>query len=559
MDIIVYSYLPSIIGLTILGYLVYQNNPTATSNRLLGLLSATLAAWLLALMLSDTASSESTASVWLNIALGVGTPVGTVFLLFSNYFPYKSVSFSKVMLMIIAFINAVFIAAATAGLLITGVSLDSSGVNIEAASVLYSLQSLFVIGQVLASLWLLVRKRGRASIRQKAQIRMVFYGIASILTVNGIVGLILLGQDIPSALNALLTGASALIFISFISTAIIRHGMFDIRRTISRLLAHTFSVVFIVSAVSFVSSQIINTRISNDRERTLAIGLVVALSITVFPYVKRLFDSLSLKLFYQSAYVTRDVLAELSQELVKEIEIQTTLNNGLHVLGEALKPKSIHSYIVMSGQNLVQKARFGSAPKLPNKIITLLQEIREPQIVDLMEETEVKLALIRNGIEIVSVIENQGNIIGYLLYGHKSSGSVYTRQDLQLINTAGNNIGVAITNSLNFAEIQEFNTRLASEVKEATKQLRKTNRALEQSDQAKSDLISMASHQLRPQITASKGFVGMLIVDKDVKLKKSQQELLDYAHEGLGRMSSIVVDMLDMSKIDGGTLTGCQR
>ncbi|MEX0919086.1 MAG: ATP-binding protein [Candidatus Paceibacterota bacterium] len=72
-------------------------------------------------------------------------------------------------------------------------------------------------------------------------------------------------------------------------------------------------------------------------------------------------------------------------------------------------------------------------------------------------------------------------------------------------------------------------------------------------DQAKSEFVSLASHQLRTPLSSISWFIEM-ILDGDVgPVNKRQQEYLDVLYQSNQRLIELVNDLLDVSRIDLGT------
>ncbi len=78
--------------------------------------------------------------------------------------------------------------------------------------------------------------------------------------------------------------------------------------------------------------------------------------------------------------------------------------------------------------------------------------------------------------------------------------------------------------------------------------------ALKQVNQAKSDLLANVSHELRTPLASIKGFIETLI-EPDVKwTKKQQHEFLQQANISADRLTILVRDLLDMSRLDSGKI-----
>lgn len=92
-------------------------------------------------------------------------------------------------------------------------------------------------------------------------------------------------------------------------------------------------------------------------------------------------------------------------------------------------------------------------------------------------------------------------------------------------------------------ELQTMSDALA----EANDQLRKL-------DNAKSDFISIASHQLRTPLTSIKGFISLLSEGSYGKVTTLQRETLDKVYQSNERLIHLVEDLLDISRIESGRM-----
>lgn len=112
----------------------------------------------------------------------------------------------------------------------------------------------------------------------------------------------------------------------------------------------------------------------------------------------------------------------------------------------------------------------------------------------------------------------------------------------------------------NFAEqkakeaLEELAERLEEQVEQRTKELRKAYEELKKLDKAKSEFISMASHQLRTPLTAVKGYISMMIEGSYGKLPAKVQEKMKHIFYSNERLIKIVQDLLNISKIELGKI-----
>lgn len=87
-----------------------------------------------------------------------------------------------------------------------------------------------------------------------------------------------------------------------------------------------------------------------------------------------------------------------------------------------------------------------------------------------------------------------------------------------------------------------------------TKQLESANKELERLDQAKSEFLSIASHQLRTPLTAIKGYSSMLLDGTFGPVIGKVKEGVEKVFASTERMVALVNDLLDTSRLDSGRM-----
>lgn len=85
-------------------------------------------------------------------------------------------------------------------------------------------------------------------------------------------------------------------------------------------------------------------------------------------------------------------------------------------------------------------------------------------------------------------------------------------------------------------------------------ELRKTNIKLEKLERLKSEFISIVSHELRTPITSIKSSLDMMITGRMGPITDAQDNFLNLAKRNVDRLSGIINDLLDLSKIEAGKM-----
>ncbi len=149
-------------------------------------------------------------------------------------------------------------------------------------------------------------------------------------------------------------------------------------------------------------------------------------------------------------------------------------------------------------------------------------------------------------LDIYLPVHAKGEWIGLLGLGPKSSGEPYWDDDRSVLSTLADQTAVALEN----ARLVESLMRLNNEFRRAIEALNQANRNLERLDRAKTDFISIASHELLTPLTVLSGYGQML--QEDAKLASSPQygKIISGIYNGTQRLNEIVEGMLDLAKID---------
>lgn len=99
------------------------------------------------------------------------------------------------------------------------------------------------------------------------------------------------------------------------------------------------------------------------------------------------------------------------------------------------------------------------------------------------------------------------------------------------------------------------NATLYTSLARTTEQLKAANARLMQLDKLKDEFVSVASHELRTPLTAIKSYLWMAIDGKDGSDPEKHKYYLERAYTAVDRLTRLVNDMLNVSRIDSGRVT----
>lgn len=348
-----------------------------------------------------------------------------------------------------------------------------------------------------------------------------------------------------------------LLFGGFITYAIVAQKLFDIRSAVARSVAYLLLLATMATVYSVGLFGIVNVLLKDSSnevaKQLLSVALITPL-ILGFQPIKRFFDRITNKLFYRDNYDLQEVLDKLGNLIVVEIDLQKVLNGTRTTLSGALKSSFIE-FILFRGDNVTFETNHRTAVQANiHELINHIKEQRKDLLVteELSPQSPFRQWFAEDNVALSLRLKTQHQVVGYILFGGKQSGDIYSTKDEKLLTIVANELAITIQNALRFEEIEKFNLTLQEKITTATYQLRRTNEKLKELDESKDEFISMASHQLRTPLTSVKGYLSM-VLDGDVgKLNEKQSKLLDQAFISSQRMVYLIADLLNVSRLKTG-------
>lgn len=96
--------------------------------------------------------------------------------------------------------------------------------------------------------------------------------------------------------------------------------------------------------------------------------------------------------------------------------------------------------------------------------------------------------------------------------------------------------------------------RKKKELADVAKKLKVAHEEMRQLDRAKSEFVSIASHQLRTPLTSIKGFISLILEGSYGRTTKAVREVLEKVYVSNERLIRLVEDLLNISRIESGQL-----
>ncbi|MCB8983094.1 MAG: response regulator [Ardenticatenaceae bacterium] len=130
----------------------------------------------------------------------------------------------------------------------------------------------------------------------------------------------------------------------------------------------------------------------------------------------------------------------------------------------------------------------------------------------------------------------------------------FDEEDRTVLRMMADQLAIAMQNARSYGRLARFNIRLEQEVLRRTAALQNAYGQLAQMDQAKSDFINVASHELFTPISLIKGYTQILLESPKFSSDENQARIVAGIYRGVQRLHEIVESMLDIAKIDNADL-----
>lgn len=547
-----------LVYLLLLAWLAVSQKPVKAENWLLFATTIAIAGWIGTIFGLQTDAGTSVEYARLVFALGIWSiilPTQLISLMVLKRSTTKEV---------IAISSVIGIAISVLCLsgtgVIDGVTIDQKGqIPIPQYGVLAPVYAASIIAALLAISLLVTRGAVWGTKKSREQMRVVGFSMlaATLVAIATNFALPFLTQNTESAL---LAPIAALIMISGLHYSIAKQGLFDFKQAAIRTMVYLL-VLSTLAGIYFGLAYLLSVVLFAGRSPTYdidssLINVISALLLTfLFQPVKHFFDHLTNRLFYHGEYDPETFSREFGMILSYDTDLRLLLRKAGNYIADNLKAESVFFLIVGRGT-------FGSASTAKSSLsetniakITAYykKHFKFPEIMraDVVESEEVRRILEIHHVYIALPLMLQDQVIGYLFIGeHKSRG--YTMRDVRVIESIGNELAIAVHNSLSVEEIRELNESLKHRVDEATREIRQSNRRLQQLDKVKDEFISMASHQLRTPLTSIKGYLDTVLQGDLGHVNSTQRVMLSEAFISSERMVTLINDFLNVSRLQIG-------
>jgi len=541
---------------TVLGILVYSKNRRNQMNQTFALFCLSVAVWSYPYTMWPLVKTSQETLLWFQL-LHIGASFASI-----TYLHFVAVwlgIYEKIKkIILIGYGFGFFFASLTfSKLFISGIVPKYSMRFWAEPGPLYHFYLIYFFGYAIYSSYLLIINYKNTIGAKRSQAKFILIGIALSFIGGSTNYPLWYNINFPPYGNIL---ASSYVILS--AYAIIAHRLMDIKLVMRRYLVFLASLsVVLVLATSM--KYIFDSWFYNFSSWGDPLILVAALFI--FPPIKDRFYHIANKYFFSSLYDSSEVIATLSEKLRSTLEAEKiygyifdTLSSAFHAkaIGILTYSEKTKKYIINynNGFNTGGQQEFDEDKKLNEIYIKRNRTIITDDIKTQFKNNKTLGILLKLGVEILTPLNVKDKTIGLIALGAKESGDMYNEEDLKVLEVVGAQTAIALENALLYKETKNFSVKMEKEVEKATRDLRKANVQLKKLDAAKSEFISIASHQLRTPLTVIKGYISMMLEGNFGALTKPETESLEKVFLSNERLIQLVENLLNVSRIESGRL-----
>ncbi len=415
-----------------------------------------LALWALFTFVADVNSGQSQRLFFLQLALLMGTLLTASFPFFGAAYINKKLPTWSVVLL--GAITAVLVVFNFSSLMVSEVS-SVMGVQPTKFGPLYQVQSLYSIVALFASIAWLYRGTKKSPV-ERSKVRLILYGLTATVFINFLTGYIF-ALNGKSDMVGVIGPPSFLLFFFATYISISRYRIFDVRRYLFRFIIYVATLGLLVAIISLITNTIDVVGSVQTRYILLPLALIA------FNPLRLQFQKLTNRIFFRGEY-------EVGREVNQVLRLMLRQHDSA---------KLLHSVL-----GYVQDRTALVSLEYKNK-----------------KTDPVRGIAVAQGNSPVFMLGKDSDY--YVLAGDKLNGSALTTKDRELIEATAKNLGIVLKNIEYTERITKFNETLQIKIDEATASLQASKESLNQLSVTKDEFMSMATHQIRPQLRQCVAFL----------------------------------------------------
>ncbi|MDO8584756.1 MAG: ATP-binding protein [bacterium] len=528
---------------TYLGLMVYLRNPNSATHRLFAVIAALIDTYIVVnyLSLHPPVATSDNQLFWIRVVMFVTSFIGPMLFLLVHTFPRDTITLRKrylAPLLILMFLSATL--AMTPLVFekleyISGEPIPTPGIGMP----------VFVLdfgGLFFWSIIWLIYKYRKTSGKEKAQLQYFLFGILFTFAIMGV----------ASNLTVVLGKTSAFVFLgpivpvilmAFVAASIVKHRFLDIKPVIARAVSYTLLIVilgFLYTGVLFGFTTLVLGGSVEPRVVALSV-LLAGIAALTFQPVRRRIEKLTDRIFFKAQYDADALLGTLTRHMIETIDLGELAKKVLGTLIAEMRVSKA-AFLLLDHHAVVGAKGVGydeeALRQAPLDSLLHSQTIADQNIVtfeDIHNNPEGLDVLRKYDIALMIPIRVGGDEVAILALGPKRAGDLYSSKDIGLLSIFSSESGIAIQNA-----------RLYNDLKE--------------SDEMKSQFISVVSHQMRTPISAIRWSLELL-QQKNLEEAKRVEFLTNAHHNAIfiaGQLDDVLTVLAIQSEKGGLQKSACE-
>ncbi|MFT5207810.1 MAG: two-component system NtrC family sensor kinase [Candidatus Omnitrophota bacterium] len=270
-----------------------------------------------------------------------------------------------------------------------------------------------------------------------------------------------------------------LLSFSLISYAITVHNILDIDVLIKR--ATVFTGLFICSygVLSFfvLLGQKVFERVFGWSDWVALLPSVLLITISLRPLEEYL-TAVTDRYLFQKKYDYKELLRIFTTEVITYLELDKVAVNTVQGLNNIIKLESVSIWTLRNDNKIFDLMSYEGNPPIEkqisseNKLIsqlnkTLKYSLRSSQAVGGNSDVDILSGFNIISAEVLLPIIFRQDLVGLIALGHKKSGDVYRAEELPLLMSIANTVGIAISNAKLYTELSTMQAEAAQKDKMA--------------------------------------------------------------------------------------------
>jgi signal transduction histidine kinase len=308
------------------------------------------------------------------------------------------------------------------------------------------------------------------------------------------------------------------------------------------------------------------------------IGLIVSLLVAIafrpfYNWLRNITDTF----LFKGEYQPQELIADISDFLSHTLEIDKIIRFLEKQIGQALRVEKIEVVILEDEffqqapprqaqgirrlREVKKKRGIKEKKKALSKLTEYFKKQREALVLEEFKRKKTEGLAVDGGLALIKELTSaktalavplylKEKLVGLFLLGEKKSGDMFTNEDIKTLETIAAQSAIALENARSYEKMKDFSKMLQREVERQTKELRKANIELQKLDKAKSEFISIASHQLRTPVSVIKGITSMMLEgDLEKFPPEKKKQFVESLWQKSCKLESIINDILNATEM----------